>query len=504
MPLNPVDVSIILALVTLVILIGAKGYRGSGSIKGYFLAGKGLGSWVLAFSIMATYFSAASFLAGGTTYLYNLGFGAWLTAWHIVGVVLMWVFVGERLFRYASKTNIISVPDFIEHRYQSRAAKMVAATVIMLLFTLYLTSVYKGGAIILATILNTSFAVGLLLLTLPVLIYVCVGGLKAAAVNNLLLGVLMLVASLLTFGYIMAAVGGPLQGLETLQQMTVMDSIPGSLWLNFNGMGPTPARNVGMIPALIMSITFSISVAQVALPTLLMQFYAAKDLKVITRGRIIGTVAVALYAFVVFSLGAYCHIVLDPQLSISEVGTLMKDTDWVIPKTIMALVPSGLAGLILAAPVAASMSTLAVTLLVLSGALVRDVIQSVRPGLSEKRLLLYARASPIIFAAVSLVLTLLQTGIIVEIVGAAFGTIFVCFLGPVTLGLYWKGATKAGAIVSMISGLVVGLAWYLFLYKVTWIYPVIPALAVSLPLFFIVSRFTKKPPDEVLRVLDAG
>ncbi|MHC1627330.1 MAG: sodium:solute symporter family transporter [Candidatus Nezhaarchaeales archaeon] len=500
--LDAIDISILIALMVIVMLIGLKGYKISKSMNGYFLAGRGLGSWVLAFSIMATYFSAASFLGGGgATYLFNLGFGSWLTAWHVIGVVLMWVLVAKKLFNYASKTNIMSVPDFIEHRYQSKNAKMVSAIVIILLFTLYLTSIYKGGAIIIATMLNTSFEIGLILLAVPVLVYVSIGGLKAAALNNLLLGSLMLLASFLAFGYIMAAVGGPLKGLETLQRMTIMGKIPGSLWLRFDGMGPPPAMKVGMVPFLIMSITFSISVAQIALPNLLMQFYAAKNVKVISRGRIIGPIAVAIYALLVFSLGAYCHVILDPQLSNSEIAFLMKNTDWVIPRTIIGLAPSGLRGLILAAPVAASMSTLAVTLLVLSAALTRDVVQSVKPKVDERKLLILARIAPIVFAVISLALTLIQTDIIVEIVGAAFGTIFVCFLGPVTIGLYWKGATKAGAITSMISGLIVGLFWYIFLYKVTWIYPVIPALAVSLPLFFIVSLFTKKPPKEVLEVL---
>lgn len=503
MALSFFDTSVVLALIAIVMIIGIKGYRVSNSITGYFLASKGLGAWVLAFSIMATYFSAASFLAGGTTYLFNLGFGAWLTAWHIIGVVLMWVLVAEKLFRYASKTNIISIPDFIEHRYQSKGGKVISAIIILLLFTLYLTSVYKGGAIILATILNTSFEIGLLLLTLPVIVYVCIGGLKAAALNNLLLGLLMLVSSFLTFYYIMVAVGGPLEGLAALQQMKIMDRFPGSLWLSIDGMGPQPAMAAGMIPSLIMSITFSISIAQVALPTLLMQFYAAKNVKVIKYGRILGSVAVALYAIFIFSLGAFCHLILDPHLSNGEIANLMKDTDWVIPKVIMLLIPSGLSGLVLAAPLAASMSTLAVTLLVLSGALVRDIIQPFRTTLSESKALLLAKLSPIIFAVLSLMLTIFQTDIIVEIVGAAFGTIFVCFFAPVTVGLYWKGATKSGAIASMLSGLVVSLLWYKFLYKVTWIYPVVPALAVSLPLFFIVSHFTSKPPREVLALLEA-
>ncbi|RLE70312.1 MAG: hypothetical protein DRJ37_06700 [Thermoprotei archaeon] len=51
------------------------------------------------------------------------GFGAWLTAWHIISVDLAWALVAERLFRYAEKTNIISIPDFLEHGYKSKAAK---------------------------------------------------------------------------------------------------------------------------------------------------------------------------------------------------------------------------------------------------------------------------------------------------------------------------------------------------------------------------------------------
>ena len=72
---------------------------------------------------------------------------------------------------------------------------------------------------------------------------------------------------------------------------------------------------VGMVPALIMSVTFSISVAQVALPNLLMQFYAARDIRVINYGRIIGLLAVSIHAILMFSLGAFCHLILDPKLS---------------------------------------------------------------------------------------------------------------------------------------------------------------------------------------------
>jgi SSS family transporter len=500
-----IDTIIIIAIIAIVVVVGIKGYKIKETLDGFFLAEKGLGPWVLAFSIMATYFSAASFLGGGgATYLYNLGFGSWLTAWHIIGVVLMWILVGERLFKFARSTGIVSISEFIEKRYESKGARIISAIVIIFLFTLYLTSVYKGGAIILATILNTSFEIGLLLLAIPVLIYITMGGLRAAAITNLILGFLMIFAAFLTFGLIMYAIGGPINGLNTLSQMKIANSIPGSLWLKFDGMGPPPAMSVGMVPLLIMSITFSISIPQIALPNLLMQFYAAKNEKVIIKGRIIGPILVALYAALMFSLGAFCHLILDDKIGSTGVMALLKDSDWVIPKTIEMIAPSGIKGIILAAPIAASMSTLSVTLLVLSAALTNDIIKPIKPNINEKKLILIARIASIIFAIISLLLTLIRTGIIVEIVGAAFGTIFACFFGPITIGLYWKKATKEGTIASMISGLIIGLLWFLFIYKSTsvpptiaWIYPVIPALAISIPIFFIISIATRKKVLEV-------
>ena len=160
----------------------------------------------------------------------------------------------------------------------------------------------------------------------------------------------------------------------------------------------------------------------------------------------------------------------------------------------MMLAPAGVMGLV-------------VTFIALSAALVGDTIQTAKPDVAESKLVALARVSPIIFAVVALILALYPTGIIVEIVGAAFGTIFACFVGPVAIGLYWKGATKTGALASIIGGLVMGLGWYLVVYKelmfgaLAWVYPVIPALVVAVPLFFIVSLVTLKPPKEVIEIL---
>lgn len=483
-----IDTAIIFAVLATTIAIGFVGHRASKTIAGYMFANKSLGPWLLSFSIMATYFSAASFLGGGgATYLYNLGFGAWLTAWHVIGVVALWLIVAGKLFDYISKSKVMSVPELIEYRYNSFTARLIASTIIVALFTLYLSSVYKGGAIILSSQLKVNLLTALLILAIPVIIYLVVGGMKAATVNNLFLGSMMLTAAILTFYYIMSYVGGPINGLKMLSNTTILGRYPGELWLKIDGMGPPPAMEKNAVPLLIMSITFSIGMAQVALPNLLIQFYAAKDSKAIERGRLIGPILVALYAMFMFSLGIFCHLIIDNKLQPQEVAQLLKDTDWVIPKTVSLIVGPALRGLILATPVAASMSTIALTVLTLSNTIVRDFIQPFTKIEKERTLVVIAKLMSVVFALIPIILAIIENKLIVEIVGAAFGTIFACFVGPITIGLRWRRASREGAIASMIVGAVVGIAWYLYLYRTTWIYPTIPATLSSLSVFIILS-----------------
>lgn len=483
-----IDTAIIFFVIGATVAIGFVGHRASSTIAGYMFANRSLGPWLLSFSIMATYFSAASFLGGGgATYLYNLGFGAWLTAWHVIGVVALWLIVAGRLFDYISKTRVMSVPELIEHRYGSFVARLVASSVIVALFTLYLSSVYKGGAIIISSQLGVELPVALLLLAAPVMVYLVVGGMRAATVNNLFLGSMMLTAAVLTFYYIMSYVGGPLNGLRMLADTVVLGRYPGTLWLRMDGMGPPPAMEKNAVPLLIMSIAFSIGMAQVALPNLLIQFYAARDSKAIERGRFIGPILVALYAMLMFSLGAFCHLVIDDKLQPQELAQLMKDTDWVIPKTISLIVQPAIRGLILAAPVAASMSTIALTVLTLTNTVIRDFIQPFMKIEREKMLVAMAKLMSAVFALIPILLALTENRLIVEIVGAAFGTVFACFVGPITIGLHWKRASREGAIASMIVGVVVGITWYLYLYRTTWIYPTIPATILSLLVFAVLS-----------------
>ena len=479
------DQIIIGIFTSITIVLGFAGYKHSKTLHGYIFANKSLGPWLLSFSIMATYYSAASFLGGGgSTYLYNLGFGAWLTAWHVIGVSLLWLFIANKLYEYMSLYNISTIPEFIEHRYGSKVAKYIAVVMMIILFMLYLVSVYKGGAIVLSTVYGLDYAIALLILLLPVAIYIVVGGLRSAAINNLYLGVMMLIAAATTFSYIMTYIGGPLEGLRKLANMTIAGKFSGSLWLRIDGAGPQPAIEKGMLVPLIMSITFSIGVAQIALPNILVQFYTARNEKAIEKGKIIGPILVALYAMLMFSLGAFCHLVIDSKVSNYQVIQLMKDTDWVIPTAVNMIVPEGIRGLILAGPIAASMSTIAITILSMVTTLIKDVIQPF-VKLDDKNALKFSKALAILLSLLPIPFAILRNKLIVDMVGAAFGTIFAVFIGPVTIGLFWGRGCREGAVASMISGAVTGIIWYIYIYGETLIYPTIPAIVVALTTYIV-------------------
>jgi Na+/pantothenate symporter len=485
------DVIIIAIVTMLTAIVGLVGYRISRTFVGYMFANKSLGPWLLAFSIMATYFSAASFLGGGgATYIYNLGFGAWLTAWHVIGVVVLWIVVADKLYRYVSKAGVLSIPELIGYLYRSTLARLIAATVIVALFNLYLVSVYRGGGIVLSTMFEIDYKIALLILTLPAMVCIILGGMKSAAISNLFLGVLMLIAAALTFTYIMTYVGGLINGLSSFSQISVL-GISGTLWLRFDGAGPRLAMEKGLVPILIMSVTFSIGMAQTALPNLLIQFYAAKNSKAISRGRLIGPILVSLYAFLMFSLGMFCHLVLDKNLGDQQIAELMKNSDFVIPKAISLLVPIGIRGLILSAPVAASISTITVTILTITNTFIRDVIQ-VTISLKEVNVIRLAKIFSIIFSFMPMTIALIEDKLIIDVVSAAFGTIFACFVGPVTIGLYWRKATKEGAIGSMVVGALTGILWYIYLYRSTMIHSTIPATLLALGTFIILSILTNR------------
>ena len=173
------------------------------------------------------------------------------------------------------------------------------------------------------------------------LIYIGLGGLRAAALNNLILRVPYFGGREAHLRLRHVGSGGWDASLAALERMKIGGKAPGTVWTRLVGFGLPPAMQARMVPALIMNITLSISIAQLALLNPLMQFYAAKDVRMINYCKIIGPLAVTVHAAPMFSLGGYCYLILNHELASSQVLALLKDVDKVIPLVVMKLAPPG-------------------------------------------------------------------------------------------------------------------------------------------------------------------
>jgi sodium/pantothenate symporter len=226
------------------------------------------------------------------------------------------------------------------------------------------------------------------------------------------------------------------------------------------------------------------------MPQLLVRFYSMKSTKVLKLGVVLATLGGAMAVFP-YMTGAMSRLILPP----------LENPDLAIPMLTKAVLNPWGGAIFLAGVMAAGMSTFASVLIIVSGAIVRDLRVggaprsapkggAAPPGSSHEVML--GRMAGLI----SLFVAYRPPALVLVITAFAWAVIASACLWPVVLGVYWKRGTRAGATSSMMVGTVVALAW-MIAGKPLGIHGFIPGVLVSLVVFVVVSLFTK-PPDPAL------
>ena len=366
---------------------------------------------------------------------------------------------------YTEKLRSLTIPDFFEFRYNSKMSRIIAASIIIVFFEFYMISIYKGAGNLFQEMLGVSYITGILITIIPVMVYTAMGGFRSVTVTDLIQGVIMFVGAIALFFLTMHYVGGWSAGIEQIKSMTLLGKVPGEALTKLGGFGPPPILKAGMMVPFIFSLTFAISIAQIASPQLVIRFYAAKDQKVISRGMILGPLIIGVFGLAVFSVGPFAWLVIPDYVPADQIMNYLKDPDLVIPFMVMKLFPAGAGAFLLTAIVAAAMSTINSLLLVLATSLGRDIIHAIKPDMEELKVVSITRSMTFVLAIIPLIAAINPPGIIVTIVGVAFSVITAAFLAPLVLGLYWKGGTGTAAWISMIVATIVCIIWYLKYYR---------------------------------------
>ncbi len=469
-----IEEAVLVAYLALMVIIGIYEYRRTRGLLDFYLAGRRLGTLLVSFSFFATYFSTAAFLGGGGFgFIAGFQWSAFLTFFHVLFAILAWMIIAPPMRRIAEEVGALTIPEIFAKRF-GKLSQLIAAGVIVFFFELYMVSIYKGAGNLLQVMLGIDYVAALVVTAAIVTIYTAIGGFRAVVVTDLIQGLLILIGGVALFATLLISLGG-VEAIENLRHVQIFAGMSGEALFEFGKLAPPPIMKAGAVIPFILSLTFAISIAQLASPQLVVRFVAARDERVIAHGMILTPLIIGIFAICVFSIGPFGWLVIPKY---ADVKDFLKNPDLVVPFIAMKMFPVGVNALLLTATVAAAMSTVNSLVHVTATSFVRDILQNVSK-LSENAALRLTRFMVFVFALLPVIFAVKPFGVIVEIVGLSFSVITATFLIPVLAALYAKKPSSAAISASMIAAVVTCAVWYRYLFKTYFIYPVIPGLVAS-------------------------
>ncbi len=477
----------VLVIYLLILLgLGLWGSKESGSVAGYFVAGKKLPSWVIAFSSNATG-ESAWLLLGLTGMGYLVGFHAlWIVLGEFLGVLLAWKYVAQPFKEYTDRYNSITVPDYLTARFhdERHVIRVISAVIILSMVTAYTAAQLTASGKAFESFLGTSYSGGVWIGAAVILYYTTVGGFKAVAYSDFLQGLLMFACLSVLPIVGIAALGGWSPFIDGLRAQD-----PNLLAL----MGAN-----GFSPAGIISVAgfIAIGFAFLGSPQLLTRFVAARSQRDILQG---GKIAVG--CILVFDIGAVfggmAGRVLFPELP---------DPETILPLMSTTLFPDVFTGVFLVVVLAAIMSTVDSLLILASSSVVRDVIQQIfRPKVRELRLTLYGKAVTVLIGAAALTAALTESRAIFWFVLFAWSGLASAFTPVVLCSLFWKGTTRLGVIWGMVSGFLAAILWVVIFKEGFFdLYEMIPGFVIGFGVTVGVSLVTGAPDGAEEEMVSVG
>ncbi|MDH6236769.1 sodium/proline symporter PutP [Cryobacterium sp. CG_9.6] len=467
------------------VAIGWFAYRQTKDLDDYMLAGRALKPGTAALSAGASDMSGWLLLGlPGAIYVSGL-VEAWIAIGLTIGAWLNWKFVAPRLRSYTEvSNNSITIPSFLENRLKdnSRLLRVVSGVIILVFFTFYVSSGMVAGGVFFEESFGSTFLLGMLIVAGVTLLYTLFGGFLGATLTDVAQGILMLVALIAVPLVALNATGGL---AATVDSIRLVD--PNLLSLTAGG------SVLGVISAAAWGLGY------VGQPHIIVRFMAMRSPQDATAGRRIGIswmVATAVGAIATALIGI-AYFQQNPELSLANPETVFLILSQILFHPFIA-------GLVLAAVLAAIMSTISSQLIVSSSALVEDLYKIVgKKDASPKMLIMLGRFGVLLVAIIAGLIALNRDSTILELVGFAWAGFGAAFGPIIILSLYWKKLSTAGTLASMITGAVVVFIWGNSPLSAS-LYEIVPGFVASMIVAVVVSLATYKPSAEIDAEFDAA
>lgn len=431
-------------------LVGALASKKIKSMSDFFVGGKQLGYWVVAFSSRAT--GESGWLLLGLTGLgAMLGLKAmWAVVGEVIGVAICWFFMAKPFKRFTDKHDSMTIPDYLVSRFQSKThlLRIVSAFVLTVFVTIYVSAQIDATGSAFETFLGWNYFVGVLVGFTIVLCYIFTGGFVAVAWSDFIQGIIMLLGLVILpfVGYFALPNFGRSEGL-----FKGLESIDPSLVSWWGEGGATLMNTMGIIGFLVIGIGFLGS------PQIFVRFMSVKSEGEINKGTWVAIL------FTLFAGAAAVFSGMIGRLMFTRAGQSLVDIlgnggQDVLPMLVDATMPTVVVAIYIVAVLSAIMSTVDSLLVVASSAVTRDIYQMVFfPSLKQENMVSLSRKVTVMLAvtalAISLAVALLSpTRTIFWFIIFGWSGISASFCPMMILSLFWKKYNEKGAIASMISG----------------------------------------------------
>ncbi len=497
---------IILIYLLITLYLGYRGWKSTKDSEGYLVAGRKTHPYIMAMSYGATFISTSAIVGfGGNAGLFGMGL-LWLTFLNIfVGIFVAFVVYGKRTRKMGHNLGAMTFPELLGKRYDSRFIQYFSGLVIFLGMPLYASVVLIGAARFMETTLEVDFDVALLIYSVIIAAYVVWGGLKAVMYTDAMQGTIMFVGMV----FLLVMTYSHLSGITAAHQaLTGMaDLVPAKFAaMGHAGWTAMPVSGSTWWWTLVSTIVLGVGIGVLAMPQLVVRFMTVKSNRELNRGVLIGGVFILMMTGVAFTVGALSNIYFLQNMGNISINIAAGNADSIIPIYINDAMPEWFVYLFMLTLLAAAMSTSSSQFHTQGSAIGRDVYETLTNQRGSTSILI-TRSGIIVAVVIAVMLGyILPENIIARGTAIFFGLCASVFLPAYTLGLYWKGTTKAGAIAGLITGTVVTAFWYLFIHKAEAVplgvskmllgrdvliadmpWPVVDPILVAMPLAFLAT-----------------
>ena len=517
----------------LMMAIGLYAYRKStDDVSGYMLGGRQLNPAVASLSAGASDMSGWM-LMGLPGAIFATGMSeAWIAIGLMIGAYFNYRLVAPRLRVYTEiADDAITIPDFFEKRFadHSRTLRVISAVVIIIFFTLYTSAGVVSGGKLFEASFGLDYRLGLFLTAGVVVAYTLFGGFLAVSLTDFVQGCIMFVALILVPVVTIMQLGGFGPTVDALSTLSV--DVGG--WEK-SYLSMIPQESLGLAAIGIIS-TMSWGLGYFGQPHIIVRFMAVRSLKDVAVMRRIGMswMLITVLGAVLTGAAGLAYVKsqnidvadgvpiarvieaptdattfseldnIDTTGAFSDGDVVLGDQETIFILLSQVIFHPYIAGFLLAAILAAIMSTISSQLLVSSSSLTEDFYKIfLRRGASQKELVLVGRLSVLAVSLVAIALAFDPDSNILNLVSnawAGFGAAF----GPVVLiSLFWRGMTKQGAIAGMVTGAVTVLAW-IYVFNLSGVmYEIVPGFIAATIAIIVVSMVSKDPESHVTDYFD--